>query len=114
MAVPVTWADVVAIAPELADVAVPTQVALLAHAERLVNRAAWGTLADDGVKYLAAHLGTLTRSKGKGPVASEAVGSLSRSYGSLVALAGTWGQTSYGAHYVQLTRMLPTVLGAVY
>ena len=115
MAEPVVqWADVVEIAPELADTADAAQTAILAMARRLCNAAAFGELYADGVRYLAAHLATIGRNKGRGPVTAEAVGQLSRSYGTLVALAGTWGATAYGAHYYQLTRMLPTVLGAVY
>lgn len=110
----VQWADVVAIAPELDATPEDAQTAYLAMARRLCNATAWGDLYSDGVRYLAAHLATIGRNKGRGPVTAESVGQLSRSYGNMTALAGTWGASSYGAHYYQLTRMLPTVLGAVY
>jgi hypothetical protein len=84
----ISWADVQVIAPELTDTAVPTgtQAVLLAMVERQIDDVAWDELADDGRKYLAAHLGTVyvTTSGGGaasvGPVTSESVGPMSRSY----------------------------------
>lgn len=60
--------------------------------------------------YLAAHLGTVAQSGGSapaGPVTSETVGQVSRSYAQLVgdALASSaWASTAYGRQYAAALR----------
>jgi hypothetical protein len=123
----ITWADVQVIAPELSNTAVPTgtQAVLLAMVDRQIDDTAWDDLADDGRRYLAAHLGTVyvTTSGGGaasvGSVQSETVGPMSRTYvsssnssttSSVDALLGT---TRYGLWYLHMIRLLPCSMGFV-
>ncbi len=121
----VTWADVQAIAPELTDTAVPTgtQAVLLSMVDRQIDDDAWDDLADDGRRYLAAHMGTVyvTTAGGSaasvGAVISESVGPMSRSYASARTSAGSLdpllGTTRYGIWYLHMIRLLPCSLGFV-
>lgn len=122
----ITWADVQVIAPELTNSAVPTgtQAVLLAMVDRQIDDDAWLDLADDGRRYLAAHLGTVyvTTSGGAaasvGAVTHEAVGPMSRTYASS-STNGTanvdplLGTTRYGLWYLHMIRLLPCSLGFV-
>jgi hypothetical protein len=107
--VSITWADVVAYpAPELSTLATASQTAILAIVDRQIDVDAWGEFADDGRRLLAAHLGTLTRSGAggaAGPVTSETLGAMSRSYASMTTDAGLLGTTKYGAEYLRLMRI---------
>lgn len=111
---PIAWPDVVAIAPECASAEPAAQTAILAMVDRQLDPDTWGSYLDDGAKYLAAHYATLARSRGKGPVTAEAVGSVSRSYGDQTGLAGTLGTTSYGTEYFRLVRLTTAALGDVF
>lgn len=112
---PITWPDVVAIAPECAGVELASQAAILAMVGRQVgDPEVWGSYQDDAAKYLAAHYATLARSRGKGQITAEAVGSVSRSYGDQTGLAGTLGTTSYGTEYFRLARLTTAALGDVF
>lgn len=121
MALP-EWADVVAIAPELGALKVdgtpvigpPSQDALLAIAIAQCNAASWATLLNAGIIYLAAHLGTLARTRGGGMVTQESVGQLQRAYATPQGIKGSLGLTSYGAEYKRLLKLLPGAIGAVY
>lgn len=110
----IVWADVVAIAPELATSPAATQAALLVYVNASIDDETWGGLASAnfGRAHYAAHLATIARRRGLGPITSEAVGRLSRSYG-MTGVAGALGMTAYGATYEMLARQLPTVLGFV-
>lgn len=105
----ITWADVVAFpAPELSTLGVATQTAILAIVERQIDADAWGEFADDGRRFLAAHLGTIGAARyggAAGPVTSETLGAMSRSYGSLVADSGLLSTTRYGTEYLRLMRI---------
>lgn len=106
----ITWAsDVVAIAPELASVVTATQNKILAFVDLQFNTTLWGDKLDMGKTYLAAHLGTLSRRAGAGgPVVSESVGQVSRSYAASIASgAAMLESTSYGLEYKRLLRQLP-------
>ena len=109
----ITWGDVEAIAPELSSVANATQSAILAIVGRQVAAEQWGDLVDDGQKYLAAHIGTLSRRSGAGPVTGEQLGQMSRQYASTFLLKSLLGQTSYGLEYLRMIRLLPTSIGVV-
>jgi hypothetical protein len=109
----IAWADVTAIAPELTSTAVATatQTIILAMVnERMVDGDAWGDYADDGRRYLAAHMATVSGAgAGAGAVTSESIGPLSRSY---AAVDGDLGTTKYGVFYRTLLRVAvgPAVL----
>lgn len=119
MALPV-WTDVVAIGgdtkgdgPAFAALSNAAQTAYLSTAIALCNAAAWGTLLNIGIVYLAAHLAKLGLLKGTGAVTQEALGQMSRSYAQVQGLKGSLGLTSYGAEYKRLIGLLPTSIGAV-
>jgi hypothetical protein len=121
----ITWADVQAVAPELTNTAVPTgtQAVLIAMVDRQIDDDAWGDLANDGRTYLAAHMGTVYVTTAGGGAASvgavthEAVGPMSRSYGTARTSSNgvdpLLGTTRYGIWYLHLVRLLPSSLGLV-
>jgi hypothetical protein len=87
------------------------------EAERIVGRDVWGELADDGVRYLAAHLLAVVRrgsSAPMGPVISETAGPVSRSYAapSVVSTQG-YNSTLYGQRFQQLVGMLGLTPGVL-
>lgn len=113
----ITWADVVELAPDLSTTTVAAQNLILAHVALQVGPTQWGTYEAMGQLYLAAHLGTLQARGGSaavGPVTSETVGPVSRSYGSTAtAAAGLLNSTPYGSEYARLRALLPTRFGMV-
>jgi hypothetical protein len=119
----ITWTDVEALAPALSTVSAEAQALILAQVARQVGPNKWGALVDDGQLYLAAHLGSAVLSAASsgdggsvvGPVVSESVGPVSRTFAVLAAasssssaFASTWGQ-----EYVRLRKLLPTRFGLV-
>jgi hypothetical protein len=113
--VAIAWTDVANLAPGLPIVATGSQIAILAAVNLQVSDEAWGTLADTGRCYLAAHLATVgSRSGGAaGSITSEAIGPMSRSYGFIAQLGAALGTTAYGAEYRRLLGLLPSSLGLV-
>lgn len=105
----ITWQNVVNIAPELAKVPEPAQTEILNFVEAQVPIERWQSRQAIGQTYLAAHLGTLRRRRGEGPVASQNDGGLSESDHSLLAADGMLGQSSYGIEYLRLIRLLSRV-----
>lgn len=114
----VTWAQVVAIEPLAANVDDVAQELFLATAGLLVDVDEWGGLYDQGVLYMAAHLGLLSSwslagaGGASGPVTSESLGPMSRSYANLFqasASDGVLGTTKWGKIYLML---LGTQMGA--
>ena len=103
---------VVAVAPELATIPVASQVALLDQAVGHVDAGEFGDDTDAAIAYLAAHTAVVSKSQGQGPIASESVGPLSRSYASLTSF-GTLGLTTYGIQFLELLKRCPAALGAV-
>jgi len=116
MAFTLTWDEVVLIAPDLASLTVDQQNAILADVELQVSESAFGAKYNLACKYLAAHLGTLYRRGAEGasgPVASERVGSVSRTYAVAKSAATGFGATAYGVQFEALARQLPIRAGAV-
>lgn len=121
----VTWSDVVAFpAPELAGVASGAQAAILAYVDRQIDPDVWGDYADDGRRYLAAHLASQMGATGSGagsagtmgPVTSETLGPMSRSYGALSGSTEGMGElaaTKYGREYYRLLRIALAIPGYV-
>lgn len=107
MATSITWDDVVNIAPETANVPPDAQFELLGVVGRQINATAWGVKAEDGAKYLAAHLATLYLRRGSGVIASETVGALSVTYANIVQNHGLLATTPYGAQCLLMIRQLP-------
>ena len=80
-----------------------------------VNATVWGEKTDFAIALLTAHYLTRFNDKGRGPVTSEKVGDLARSYGNLAQ--GSEDElltTAYGEQFVEMRRSLvitPRVLG---
>ena len=107
------WSDVNIVAPELATVNTDLQELILSYVNTQMNVAAIG----DNAKlklikiYLAAHMATISGQSGvgvAGPVVSEEVGGLKRTYALLQSSTGTPSGSVYGDMY----RMLIRVSGA--
>jgi hypothetical protein len=112
----ITWSAVVAIAPELASVALATQTAILGAVEVQLAAGQWGTRYDLACTYLAAHLGAVSLAGAQGaagPVTSESVGSVSRSYAAPVVASSNAGSTAYGREYERLKKQLVGRIGVV-
>ncbi len=120
----IDWDDVVALAPALEDLEEAAQDLILEHVALLVGPKKWGRLQDMGQIYLAAHLGTLVLrssaaggSQAVGPVQSESVGDVSRTYAVLGASGGglgaSIGSTDWGREYRTLLTLLPSRFGQV-
>jgi hypothetical protein len=101
------------VAPELFTTPAAQEGALLDMVDREVDECGWGDRADDGRRYLAAHLATLGKRKGLGPLTAESLGQASRSYASMLQF-GALGLTTYGVEYQRRARLLPSVLGEVF
>lgn len=108
----VTVADIQTFAPLLADVDEDTIQAAIDEAERNTYRTAWGARADDGIKNLTAHLLTvneklaaLASAQVTGPITSQGVGPLSRSFAVAAAVPYEhywYTLTTYGQRYLTL------------
>lgn len=117
----ITWADVVNIAPDLADVPASAQAAILADvAAQLANASAWPSpaLHATACTYLAAHLGTMYARGATGAVGAvigESVGSVSRQYAAPSPMGSdpTWDATPWGKAFRTLRRRCLGRLGAV-
>lgn len=123
----ITWENVFALAPALEDVSAAGQAEILAKVEREVRPGPWGAAVDDGRLALARHLGVLalqaqSSSTGGastvGPVQSETVGPVSRSFavlsgGSSGSSGTTFDATSWGQEYKRMLRLLPGRFGNV-
>lgn len=107
----IVWADVTAIAPELSTVAAAGQTAILGQVnDEEIKDATWPSVAkaNRARRYLAAHLATLTLSArgGVGPIQSESVGNVSRSYAVSVSEgSNNLDGTAYGKEYRRLVRL---------
>jgi hypothetical protein len=116
MATIITWNDVLAIAPSLATgVSSGAQTIILAAVGKQVGSGQWDTLQTEGQLALAAHMGILVkRSAGVvGPVISETVGPVTRTYALLSSALGSLGSTSWGMEYQRLMQLLPSCRGLV-
>jgi hypothetical protein len=124
VALPV-WQDVINIAPgdaaafgDPTKFPVATQNALLGYVTARLDPDTWGTLLNNGIVYLTAHLAKLGLLRGAGAVTQEAVGQLSRSY---LAPKGAGGSrayaslelTSYGLEFMSLLSETQAILGDV-
>jgi hypothetical protein len=109
----ITWQNVVAFAPEVSRISPEAQERILFY----VNEISGDTLGGAGSPtlhlarvLLAAHWGLSFKRAGSGaagPVTSEAMGQLRRSYGliALSAAAAGLGSTIYGQQLVQILNM---------
>ncbi len=109
MVITTTWEDVVLMASELSALSYERGEQILEDVAEQMNEDVWGTRVNLGARYLAAHLGTLDLRRGTGgPVTSETVGPVSRTYSASIADgAGRLGSTTYGLEYERLMMTLP-------
>lgn len=102
----ITWADVIALAPELATLPVSVQNAILALVQVMIHSCPWGDKYRQALILLAAHFGTLAlrnASGATGAVVKERVGQVERQYGvSAMTSKGGLDQTIYGQMYEML------------
>jgi hypothetical protein len=114
-----TWADVVKIAPDLSTLSAEQQTAVLADVDAQLNEAAFSTAARYTLacKYLAAHLGVLVKrgaDETPGPLVSESVGTVSRTYAIGEAMSdAALGSTSYGVQYQGVVRQTAGRIGVL-
>lgn len=105
-----TVASVRLIAPELAALPAADLESHLARAARQLDSTEWGELYDDAQALLAAHLACVANPQlaaPAGPIASESVGSVSRSYAvAAPSAAGPYGATRHGVEFKRLMRQL--------
>jgi hypothetical protein len=106
--VAVTWADVSALAPDVATVGATAQTHILAYVNAVVTSANFGARTTLAACYLAAHYGLLvTRGTNgqSGPVVSEALDGASISYAAyLGGSSDDLDSTPYGRSYRRLAR----------
>lgn len=111
-----TVADVRRIAPEFATVADEAVAAFLDDAALELSATAWGALYDRAQALVAAHLVALANPSmagSIGPVASESVGGVSRSYAVTAVAAGRWGTSRFGLEFYRLMRLTGPALRVV-
>lgn len=109
----ITWADVVAIAPNLSVIqsTSATAIAILAAVDRQIDDSVWNEFADDGRRYLAAHLASIRDDEGL--VTSETIGAMSRSYAMPPGIMGSLALSTFGAEYLRLLSIAVGVPGIV-
>lgn len=109
----VTWADVTALAASLSTVPIAGQTQILATVALQVSASQWGALQDAGQLALARHLGAVSQrpTSGAGPVLSETVGPISRTFANLSSSDAELQSTPWGAEYARLRRLLPCRFG---
>jgi len=111
-----TVADVRRIAPEFATVADEAVAAFLVDAALELDAAGWGGLYDRAHALVAAHLVAQANPSvagAVGPVASESVGGVSRSYAVAAIAAGRWGTSRFGLEFYRLMRLTGPALRVV-
>ena len=108
MSLVITWADVIAIAPELSTFPSDGQAAILGDVVTYVNVNAHGSQARAlaAARYLAAHLATMSTNRrgATGPLQSIAVGGVSKTFAQAVGKSA-YSATSYGLEYERRVRM---------
>ena len=109
----IDWTAVVALAPALSAVSSTGQTEILATVALQVGPGQWGTLQTAGQLALARHLGAiaLRPSSGAGPVTSETVGPVSRTFANLASADVDLQSTPWGAEYARLRRLLACRFG---
>lgn len=103
------------IAPELKNEPEPRVQRFIDLATLNVNANVWAEKTDFAIALLTAHFLTRFNSQGRGPITSEKVGDLARSYGNLASAGEDELLTSaYGEQFVAMRRSVlitPRVLG---
>lgn len=107
----IAWTDVVAFAATLTSVNEEAQVDILAYVHDRVSVDEFGGEESPTLRlariFFAAHLGSMPQQGSTGavgPVVSESVGGLSRSYAQLNNASDSLSSTTYGQQFVELCR----------
>lgn len=115
---PVSYSDIIAFASEFSTVPSQTISTYIVYASLSVNVSVWRYKADFATILLTCHLlkmksvaDAIAGSGSSGPVISEKVGDLSRTYGAFVSGAAgkdptSLGQTTYGQEFLRLQKSL--------
>lgn len=106
----VTATDVTNRAKEFADLEDAEVERAITDAALQINRNVWGTKADLATIYLAAHLLSLANPSlvtVAGPVQSEKVGDVSRTYAVATVSAQGLAMSRWGQEYLRLRNSLP-------
>jgi hypothetical protein len=111
----VTAANVTARAKEFASLTADEINLAIDDAELQINRTVWGDKADLATIYLAAHILSIQNPSlvtAVGPIQSEKVGQVSRTYAVSVSTnQGTqYGSSRWGREYLRLRAQLPSSL----
>lgn len=101
----ITWADVTALAPELAAVPAAGQAQVLAQVVSEIGIAKWGGLANanNAATWLARHLATMSIRRGMAELTSVSVGQVSKTFAS-PSSAEALNSNPYGQEYLRLAR----------
>lgn len=109
-----TWANVLVIAPELANAVslqgTPAQTLLLADALAMMGYApSWADKLEPAQRYLTAHLATMTLRRGAaGPITDVGAGPAKITYGELKGkYPDALDSTSYGVEYKRIRNQVP-------
>ena len=110
----ITATNVKARAPEFASLSDATVDIFIADAATRLSSVVWGVYYASAHLYLTAHLLSVSypnMATASGPVQSETVGQVSRSYAvSARAVSGSY-QTKWGRLYKELSKLVPTRFG---
>lgn len=104
----ISWDDVALLSPPLAAAPADLQDLILAIVDRQIDDDAWGEFANDGRRYLAAHLGSLSYPGGDaaaGALTSERLGPMARTYGLPADVSGELATTKFGLFFKHLLRV---------
>lgn len=114
----ITWSDVTAHASDLTAVSAGAQTDALAYVNEMVDPDKLGGETSSRYHlariYLAAHFGTVSLKNGTppaGPVTSESVGDISRSYGISAGAGEDIASTGWGREYLALVRRAAAARG---
>lgn len=101
----ITWADVTALAPELAGVSVAGQAQILEEVSQAIGVDKWGGLANanSGALWLARHVATLYGKGGTGVVTEVHAGPVGKSFAGNSTMRDL-ESTRYGMRFLQLAR----------
>lgn len=115
MAFTLVWADVEALDAAFRNVKVETQEAILADVDAQLSEANLGSKYTLACKYLAAHVGALVLRSGDalGNIASESVGSVSRSYSTAPLTDPVYQTTKWGILYKTVVRQSAARIGVL-
>lgn len=115
----IVWPNVVAFAPELANIAITAQAFALLYVNATVNPTAFDGESGHRTRmariWLAAHVGAaIGMGSVAGPIIEETGGGLAEQYQPLATAAlGSLGESRYGREYAGMIRRSPAARGPI-